>query len=226
MLFRSLDKEENSVRKFTDYLDKENDQDSTEDFFNDSSRGIRKDEVCKGIDSNNYKLSLNEHRFFSITVNPSEKEIAHLNSIALEQSVNIRNLQKENGLRIESETSIKDALIKEMMKEYAISFMDEYAVNFNREGLESSKDLVWFARVEKDRYWKSNAKEVRHNNKILREIRKAEKSNDLPKIDLLKKELILESDVRKGGTERPIQEWMPKSGSNYHIHIVVSRRDK
>ena len=36
----------------------------------------------------------------------------------------------------------------------------------------------------------------------------------------------MESDVRKGGTERPIQEWMPKSGSNYHIHIVVSRRDK
>ena len=84
-----LDKEENSVKRFTDYLEKENVMDSPDYFFNESSREIQKDEVCKGIDSNNYKLSLNEHRFFSITVNPSKKEIEHLKNLASSQVAEI-----------------------------------------------------------------------------------------------------------------------------------------
>ncbi len=221
-----LDKEENSVKRFTDYLEKENVMDSPDYFFNESSREIQKDEVCKGIDSNNYKLSLNEHRFFSITVNPSKKEIEHLKNLASSQVADLIRIQEEPGLKAESEKTITDTLIKEMMKEYAISFMDEYALNFNREGINSSKDLVWYARVEKDRYWKGNSKEVQHNKKLQREISKALNMGDESRASELRKELILESDVRKGGANVPITEWMPKSGTNYHIHIVVSRRDR
>lgn len=41
----------------------------------------------------------------------------------------------------------------------------------------------------------------------------------------LEQNLIREKDVREGGKDMPIVEMMPKSGDNYHIHVIVSRRD-
>lgn len=225
-LVEYLEKEESNVREFTEYLEKENRMGEKECFFNQESDTIEKEDVIHGIDSNCHKLSRNEHRFFSITVNPSQKELEHLITLAGEQAGAIRTAQIEAALPVRSESEIREELVCSMMKEYTVSLMDEYARNFNREGVESAGDLVWFGKVEKERYWKPTSKEVQHNKRIEREMAKAEKLGDMGRMQELEKELIREGDVRKGGSQEVIREWMPKSGDNYHVHVIVSRRDK
>ena len=221
-----LEKEEESVKEFTEYLDKENKLGDKDYFFNHESDMIEKEEVTSGIDSNCYKLSRNEHRFFSLTVNPSKKEIDHLMKLADENISNISKAKSLNGVETGPDTRLRDEMIRSMMKEYTVSLMDEYAKNFNREGVASSKDLVWYAKVERDRYYKPVSKEVIHNKKVERAILKARNAGDTNKVKELEKDLIRESDVRKGGRNEVIKEWMPKSGDNYHVHIIVSRRDR
>lgn len=123
-------------------------------------------------------------------------------------------------------------ITKNLLKEYTVRVMDEYAKNFGRDGLNSNKDLVWYGRVEQERYWKYNDKEVQHNKKIDSRIERAGRSKTLTdiqkqiSISTLRGEYILESDVRKAGKDIPVREMLPKNGNNYHIHVVVSRRDK
>lgn len=221
-----LEKEEQSVKEFSEYLDKENRMGDKDYFFNHENDMIEKDEVTHGIDSNCYKLSRSEHRFFSITVNPSEKEIRHLSVLAQERIADIQKSRLAVSLTNCEDAQIKDEMIRSMMKDYTVSIMDEYAKNFNREGVKSSKNLVWYAKVERDRYYKPNSKEVIHNKRIEKEILRATRSGEHDKITSLEKEFIRESDIRKGGRNEVIKEWMPKSGDNYHVHIIVSRRDR
>lgn len=223
-----LDKEDSLSEQFAQYLDKES-QFKQEYFFNGNSKAIDKEDVIAGIDHNCKGLKRDESRFFSLTINPSQREIRHLEHLADEQ---IREMKRLGITDVLSGTpeQIREALVKDMLKEYAVTCMDRYAENFGREGVSSNKDLVWFGRVEKDRYWKYTSPEVKHNKRIDAQMRALLKEPDSlardMNINMLKKEYILESDVRRGGKQIPIQEMMPKSGINYHIHIVVSRRDK
>ena len=171
-----LEKEEQSVKEFSEYLDKENRMGDKDYFFNHENDMIEKDEVTHGIDSNCYKLSRSEHRFFSITVNPSEKEIRHLSVLAQERIADIQKSRLAVSLTNCEDAQIKDEMIRSMMKDYTVSIMDEYAKNFNREGVKSSKNLVWYAKVERDRYYKPNSKEVIHNKRIEKEILRDRKS--------------------------------------------------
>lgn len=52
--------------------------------------------------------------------------------------------------------------MSEALKEYTVKVMDEYAKNFNRSGIKSSRDLVWFAKLEHHRYYTHNDKEVKN----------------------------------------------------------------
>src|SRR5690606_30176842 len=52
--------------------------------------------------------------------------------------------------------------------------MDEYAKNFKRQGIDSSKDLVWFAKLENHRYYNHKDKEVLNGAKKRGDIKDGE----------------------------------------------------
>lgn len=221
-----MEKEHTTARDFTEYLDKESRMDEKEYFFNHEDNFISKEEATDGIDNNSKRFTEKEHRFFSLTFNPSDKEIAYLQEIAAKRATDIIQAQKVSGLDPHEQERVKDALVRDLMKEYTRVAMDEYARNFGREGINSSADLVWYGKVERERYWKPTSKEVQHNRKIERQIAKAEKRGLTEEVSRLRETLIKESDVRVKGRPEPIREWMPKSGDNYHIHVIVSRQER
>lgn len=227
-LIAYLEKEDSLSKGFAEYLDKES-RFEPGHFFNNDSRVIDTEQVIVGIDKNCKGLKRDESRFFSLTINPSQRELQHLEKLANQQiqKMEIGGITSDLFGSVEQ---IREALVKDMLQQYAVNNMDRYAENFGRDKIRSSRDLVWFGRVEKDRYWKYTAAEVKHNRNIDSKIRKELKHTPSPSrdknVERLKKTYILESDVRHGGKPIPIQEMMPKSGINYHIHIIVSRRDK
>lgn len=207
--------------KFANYLDKENEISGDKDlFFNENSYQIEKHDVVNLIDGNRKGLKLNESNFFSLTFNPSKDEIAHINKIATKEAKNLVDIGVGNL------DENKEWITRDLLKKYTEKCMDDYAKNFGRENIESGKDLVWFGKVERDRYWKWKDREVQHNRVILKQINKAERLGKIDEVNELKGKLILESHVRNGGKDMPICEMMPKNGDNFHVHVIVSRRDK
>jgi len=125
------------------YLDKENrlfDQEP-ELWFNGDKDDIRSYTVKHALDNNIAKLCRDDSKFFLININPSQKEIAFL--------------KEECG-----EDDIGEAL-----KEFGIKVMDEYAKNFNRPGIESENDLLWFGKLENHRYYTHKDSEVKSGEK-------------------------------------------------------------
>lgn len=123
-----------SCSDYADYLEKENigkDDKEKEYFFSAEKDKVEKFEVINEIDNNKRKLGKEDAKFFSVTISPSEKELKHI-------------MNDSNKL-----------------KEYTRAVMDEYAKNFKREGINSGKDLVYFAKVEHERTYKGTDKEVR-----------------------------------------------------------------
>jgi len=112
-----------------------------ENWFNGTGNEISRQEVRMKIDRNIAKLGRNDSKFFLINVSPSQKELAHLYQTCGEHGV------------------------KEKLKEYAVKVMDEYAKNFKRPGIDSHKDLLWFAKHENFRYYKHNDKEVKNGSR-------------------------------------------------------------
>ncbi len=55
--------------------------------------------------------------------------------------------------------------LPEKLKEYAINVMDQYARNFKRPGISSSSDLLWFGKVEYNRYFSPKDREVKQGMK-------------------------------------------------------------
>ena len=86
---------------------------------------------------------------------------------------------------------------------YTHNVMDGYAKNFNR-GLEG-KDIVYVAKIETTRKYDRFSNEVKHNQEVKKTGNGAYLRNS--------KDVI-------------ITENMYKDGMNYHIHVVVSRKDK
>jgi hypothetical protein len=228
-LINYLEKEDSVTRDFANYLDKENRITEQPDlFFNGDRRDIDKFEVIERIDKSGSRgFMKDESRFFSLTFNPSAKEIEHIKYLAYNEALKLEASGVPGNF-----DDIKEGIRKELFKQYAVECMDNYAKNFGRDGIEGNKDLVWYGKIEKDRYWKYNCDEVKHNKKIFTQISRLEKKSPVPtrqtadKIQELRSKLIRECDIRKGGVDRVITEMMPKSGDNYHIHIVVSRKAK
>jgi len=126
------------------YLEKENRTDVTkqpEYWFNQKRGDILSDEVRPALDNNIAKLSKPDAKFFLVNISPSQKEIAYL-----------KEKYGEDGA-------------KEQLKAYAASVMDEYARNFKRPGIESSKDLLWFGKLENYRYYSHKDPEVKQGLK-------------------------------------------------------------
>lgn len=147
------------------YLEKENRLENRKEpelWFNWQRNDIEAYEVRHALDGNNAKLGKDEAKFFLVNISPSQKELAHLKEL----------FGKEE--------------LKEQLKAYAEKVMDEYARNFKRPGINSSKDLLWFAKLENHRYYTYKDKEVQDGTK-----KRGEK----------------------------------KTGDQFHIQAIVSRRD-
>ncbi|RKR82843.1 hypothetical protein BDD43_3033 [Mucilaginibacter gracilis] len=126
------------------YLEKENRIDKEiqpELWFNQDRTTISAFDTRQAIDNNIAKLSKQDAKFFLLNISPSQKEITWL--------------KERYG----------DEGAKEQLKAYAIKVMDEYANNFKRPGINSSKDLRWFGKLENFRYYGHKDPEVKQGLK-------------------------------------------------------------
>jgi len=198
-----------SAGDFVGYLEKENQGKSLLDkeyFFNQYDDEIRPYEVIKEIDGNTSKLKLREPKYYSVTINPSQYELKHINN----------NPEK---LR---------AFVRETMKEYAGSFNRE--INGKPVNVD---DIKYFAKIEHERIYKSNDIAIRENkpysNQIFHlknEYRKLERG------EIAGNTRQLENEINKLVRDAPykihgqvVEEGMKKEGLQSHIHIIVSRKD-
>ncbi|WP_119790806.1 DUF5712 family protein [Flavobacterium anhuiense] len=128
--------------QLVNYLEKENravPEDAAnvrELWFNTASREIIPQEVRVRIDNNIAKLGRNDAKFFLINISPSQKEIGFL-----------KERFGEKGA-------------EEKLKQYAVRVMDAYADNFKRPSVHDSKDLLWYGKVERCRYYSFKDDEV------------------------------------------------------------------
>lgn len=106
-------------------------------WFNHNGNMIQPYEVRQAIDGNIAKLSKDDAKFFLINISPSEKEIRFL-----------KDQYGEDGA-------------KEQLKDYANRVMDAYAKNFKRNGIEGNQDLVYYGKLENNRYYTYKDLEVR-----------------------------------------------------------------
>lgn len=137
-----------SCSLLVNYLEKE----SEGEFHDKDNNVISANDVQKGIDEHviNSKLSNNEAKFYMITIAPSKDEINHLVG---------RNVNSIDELSAEEKQGLNEKL-----NDYTTNVMDEYAKNFHREdkGICSSKDLVYYSRIEQNREYKSTDSEVKN----------------------------------------------------------------
>ena len=198
-----------SVADFVAYLEKENEQRSTEDqehFFNQFDSVVPTDEVVREIDGNTAKLKRNEPKFYSITVNPSAYELKRLQNSS------------------------------EDLKRYTIELMKEYAACFNREiegRAVSLDDIKFFAKIEHQRTFKGTDWQVRENQpyatKILElknQIGRIEQGKAQGNIRNLNKQISrLEREAPHQQNGKRIVQGMSKEGPQTHVHVIVSRKD-
>jgi hypothetical protein len=139
------------------YLEKENrlaeklDQyHQPEYWFSHDRNNIQPYEVRQGIDNNVAKLSKDDAKFFLINISPSEKELLYL-----------KELYGTEGA-------------KAYLKDYATLVMDVYARNFKRNGVESNKDLVYYGKLEQNRYYTYKDLEVRKGKAVKGDVKPGE----------------------------------------------------
>jgi hypothetical protein len=106
-------------------------------WFSHNSNTIQPYEVRQSIDNNVAKLSKADAKFFLINISPSSKELLFLKQRYGEEKT------------------------KEYLKAYANAVMDAYAKNFKRNGVNGNQDLVYFGKLEHNRYYTYKDLEVR-----------------------------------------------------------------
>jgi transposase len=199
-----------SVADFVAYLEKENEGKSMEDlepFFNQHGDQISSKEVIRDIDNNTAKLKKTEPKFYSITLNPSQQELKHLNNHS-------------------------DAL-----KQYTRDVMKVYAESFHRDiqGRPINvDDIKYYAKIEHERIYKGTDKAIRENapyhGKIValrHEIQQIKNGSLVGDIKEKKQQIKqLERDAPHQLNGSMIKQGMAKVGSQSHIHIIVSRKDQ
>lgn len=138
-----------SCVKLASYLNKELDDDKQ--FFSHHEDAVTLKEVVEKIDNNKRTLKKNQEKFYSLSYNPSQKEIAHLVYLATGKKVtNLSELTGEEKVKVFAE-----------FKNYIRDCMDIYARNFNRDRTLSAEDLVYFGRIEEYRHYSYKDEEVR-----------------------------------------------------------------
>ena len=121
-----------SCAAYADYLEhesrwkKEHEQDEKRiPFFDPDGKAVSMETVISAIDSNKSGLHVEDAKFFSLILNPSDKEIAMLGS-TLEEKM------KSIGILVDK-------------------MMDRYAKGFNKEGVKTHQDLLYFYTIHEYR---------------------------------------------------------------------------
>ncbi|TNJ46094.1 mobilization protein [Tamlana fucoidanivorans] len=200
-----------SVSDFVKYLEKENDNYGLEAdeayFFNQDNDGITSLQVITDIDANTKKLHKHEPKFYSITINPSQRELSAL----------------------KNHTKDLKAYTRELMKAYAASFHREI------EGRAITvKDLKYFAKIEYSRSYKGTDKAVRENQKYIAKIAKLKhhivkiERNEMAGSVKAKQQAIEQARATAPHklNGKMIEAGMPKAGAQTHVHIIMSRKDQ
>ena len=198
-----------SVADFVSYLGKENQEktpDHQELFFNHTENSISPDRVTAEIDNNTAKLKRTEPRYYSITINPSKRELDHISN---------------------DPTSLKT---------YTREIMKKYAASFNREingRLIDVTDIKYFAKVEFHRTFKGADQEIKENAPFLKRIAALE--NELRKVqrgELPGNVIRLQKELEKIKEQTPhkvngriVEQGTLKPAPQTHVHIIVSRKD-
>ena len=126
-----------SCTNLVNYLSKEDNDKGLERelYFNHDKDRITSIEVVHSIDNNCPNIEQNEAKFYSLVIAPEPDEMEHLKSDP------------------------------KRLKEYVRDTMDIYAKNFNKkDGTSknlSGNDLVYYAKMEHNRYYKGTDKEVK-----------------------------------------------------------------
>ncbi len=195
-----------SVADFVAYLEKENEgrgPDESEPFFDQYNDRVDADTVIKEIDGNTAKLKKRDPKFYSITVNPSARELAAIGNDP------------------------------EKLKAYVRELMKDYAQSFNRDRTVTVDDIKYFAKIEHKRSYSESDKQVRENQvftkqivKLRNDIRKVERGELQGKVKDLEKEIKrLTASIPHWTDGEPVAPGMPKPGPQTHVHIIVSRKD-
>ncbi|MBW8244119.1 mobilization protein [Muricauda oceani] len=195
-----------SSADFVNYLEKENkalSPEQQEPFFNQQQDHIDPKTVVQEIDANTDRLKQSEPKFYSLTINPSQRELA----------------------AIQNDPEKLKAYVREIMKDYAASFYRKEPVQVEQ--------LKYFAKIEKERTYSGRDREIRENRPYRAQIAKLQNDlakvnrgalQGNPKhiqrdIDRLYKQMPHKLDGK------PITAGMQKPGSQTHVHIVMSRKD-
>ena len=195
-----------SVRDFVRYLDKENEgkePERQELYFNQMENDIDAQRVITEIDANIAKLKQREPKFYSLVVSPSQRELKHIGN----DSTKLRQYTRE------------------VMKAYAASFYRDQEV--------SVKDILYFAKLERERTYSEKDREVKENqasaSKILElqhRVRAVKEGREVGDITKLREKIrTLEAEAPHKQQGKRIVPGMAKEGHQSHIHIIVSRMD-
>lgn len=195
-----------SAADFVSYLEKENEDkhpDLQEPFFDQHHNAIDSKTVVQEIDGNAAKLKKREPKFYSLTVNPSQRELKAMNN----------------------DTALLRHYVREIMKDYAAAFYRERPVQVDQ--------LKYYAKIEHERSYSGKDREIQQNRpyrakiaKLRNDIRKVERGelqDDTRKIERQIDKLFQEIPHKIDG--KPIEEGMKKPGHQMHVHIIMSRKD-
>ncbi|WP_299317977.1 MobB family relaxase [uncultured Maribacter sp.] len=196
----------NSVADYVAYLEKENQElapEMQEHFFDQYNDRISPEKVIQEIDGNTAKLKKKEPKFYSIIVNPSQRELKHIQN----------NPEK---LR---------AYTRELMKEYAKCFYRDETVTVD--------NIKYYAKIEKDRSYRGFDQKVKENQeykgkivKLENDIRKVERGELKGNTSQMKNEIKnLTAQIPHRVNGEILVSGMKKPGMQTHIHIIVSRKD-
>ncbi|WP_134344435.1 DUF5712 family protein [Flavobacterium psychrophilum] len=214
------------------FLQKDNSVKILESVYNDKIKEVENKNIEKQID---YKFTKSD----TILINKSETKVYNFElkderfKEPLKFSIQEKDLKIKDGKyfitqHLNNEKvnySIKKAVEKEFSQYREKIYNDlgtKKGFDFTKRPL-TEKDLLWYAKVEKNRTYKHTDVSVKHNREVNKKIAQLQKSPVLNsiKIEKLKNSLILDKD-----TKEVIKEGNQKGGLQYHSHVVISRHDK
>ena len=195
-----------SAADFVNYLEKENANrlpDQKEAFFDLTRDSVSPGTVIQEIDANTTKLKRAEPKFYSITINPSKRELQHINNDPLR------------------------------LKQYVKAVIKDYAAAFNRNPKVREDQIKFFAKIEFQRNYKGFDHEVQANSHYIKQIVKLEndlvkiRSGQLNvnSANIQKEIASLKAKIPFTLDGHPIVQGMKKPGPQTHVHIIVSRKD-
>lgn len=195
-----------SAADFVAYLEKENEgkhPELQEHFFDQYNDRVSPERVVQEIDGNTAKLKKREPKFYSLTINPSQRELKHINN----------------------DPALLRGYVRQVMKDYAKAFYRDREVTVD--------DIKYYAKIEHERTFKGFDRQIKENQpyraqiaKLNNDIRKMEREELKGSPSSLRREVArLNREMPHQINGEPIKQGMLKPGPQTHIHVIVSRKD-